>query len=253
MMEVRLRCLFVLSVCCLLVACSEEPKKEYKEPDWDRLTRADRDRPTAVAAPSEASATAPPAAPATTGNIPPRIVEVTTTVEKSVRQGAITVHAVAADADGDAVEFRYQWLINGEESPFLQESILAANSYAKGDQVQVRVIPFDGSEEGRPYLSPPLQRPNVPPVITSQPPMSFQAQVYTYQIEASDPDDSNELSYSLNDPPAGMTVSDGGLISWPLADVEPGDYKIAIVVTDPDGDKATQEFSLALEKTRSAE
>lgn len=234
----------LLAAISLLAACSEEPKKEYKEPDWDRLTSADRNRAAATATGPGASAS-----PAAAGNSPPRIVEVTTTVEKSVRQGAITVHAAAEDADGDPVEFRYQWLINGEEDPFLQESTLPADSYAKGDRIRVRVTPFDGQAEGKAYLSPPLATPNAAPLITSQPPLSFQAQVYTYQVEASDPD-STELTYRLNDPPAGMTVSAGGLISWPLAEVEPGEYKIAIVVADPEGDTATQEFSLTLEKSR---
>lgn len=236
----------LLAGLCFLAACSEEPKQTYKEPDWDRLTSADRN--TSRSSPSADEAVVPDGsvAPAST-NTPPSILEVTTTVEKSVRQGAITATAVAEDADGDPVELRYQWLINGDEDPFLHEATLPADSYAKNDQVRVRIVPFDGQVAGKSYLSPPLETPNVAPVITSQPPLSFQAHEYTYQVEAADPDDA-QLSFALEDPPAGMTISAEGLINWPLTDVAPGDYVISITATDPEGNMAKQAFTLTLDK-----
>jgi hypothetical protein len=185
----------------------------------------------------------------TIGNTPPRVTEVTATADQAFTHGDLTVSAVGEDIDGDPVEFRYQWVINGEEDTFLTEPTLPAASYAEGDTVQIRIVPYDGFDEGAPYESAVLAVPNAPPVITSQPPLTFEALEYSYQVAASDPDDT-ELAFSLNDPPAGMSISPDGLISWPLAKVAAGQYKISIVVTDPEGDTASQEFTLTLDKKR---
>lgn len=326
-MHVLLRFCLAVVAFSLLAACSEEPKQEYKEPDWDRLTKAEKDEPAqpVSVAPTNApqpTITAPlrsesvggvtvavrpekpidegclravvkgqPGRPVfqwfvnrvqvpqqtggrlcsdkfqrgdevtvqigtqdigasttvTIGNTPPRVIEVSATAEQAFQHGDITMSAIGADVDGDDVEFLYQWIINGTEEPFLNEATLKAENYAKGDQVQVRITPYDGFDEGKPYESAVLAVPNAPPVITSKPPQNFEAHVYSYQVEASDPDDA-ELTYSLTDPPAGMSISGSGLVHWDLTEVDPGDYKISIVVTDPDGDTATQEFTLALSK-----
>ncbi len=331
-MHLLQRFCLVLAAISLLAACSEEPKQEYKEPDWDRLTKAVKDEPTPAAAPTSAAASpttasqptavAPirsesqggvtislrpdqpsdegciramvkgkPGRPAfqwfvnrnivsdnpggklcsdkfqrgdevtvqvgtndagasttvTIGNTPPRVIEVTATAQQAFEHGDITMSAVGADVDGDEVEFLYQWFINGEEESFLTQPTLPAASYAEGDQIQVRITPYDGFDEGKPYESAVLAIPNAPPVITSQPSQNFEAHNYSYQVEASDPDDA-ELTFSLTDPPNGMNISASGLINWPLAEIDPGNYKISIVVTDPDGDTATQEFTLALSK-----
>ncbi len=322
-------CLTLVAI-SLLVACSEEPKQEYKEPDWDRLTKAEKDEPAPAAVPQtttvspadQPTAAAPvrsesqggvtislrpdrpdddgciramvqgqPGRPVfqwfvngvqvpqqiggrlcsdkfqrgdevtvqvgtvdvgasstvTIGNTPPRVIEVSATAQQAFEHGDITMSAIGADADGDDVEFLYQWIINGEEEAFLNEATLKAENYAQGDQIQVRITPYDGFDEGKPYESAVLSVPNAPPVITSRPPQNFEAQVYNYQVEASDPDDA-ELIFSLTDPPSGMSISSTGLLNWPLTEVEPGEYKISIVVTDSGGDTTTQEFTLALSK-----
>ena len=61
------------------------------------------------------------------------------------------------------------------------------------------------------------------------------------------PDSSDIVSDILDEAPEGMSIDEnGGLISWPLHDVTPGEYIIAIVVTDPDGAETAQEYSLTL-------
>ena len=182
----------------------------------------------------------------TIDNAPPRVTDISSTPDQVFAGKTVSVIPVAEDVDGDEVEFRYQWLVNGEAKPLLEESSLPGDAFTKGDTIQLLITPTDGFDDGEVYQSFAMTIPNAPPVITSQPPQSFEAHEYSYQVEASDPDDS-ELSFSLNDPPAGMSISASGLISWPLAEVEPGDYKLSIVVTDPDGDTATQEFTLTLQ------
>ncbi len=185
----------------------------------------------------------------TIGNTPPRILEVSATSDQVLRHGPITVSAVADDLDGDLVEFRYQWLINGEEDHFSTEATLPAENYAQGDRIKVKIVPFDGIDEGTIYESAELTVNNAPPVITSRPPVNFEAWEYLYQVEASDPD-GQELAYTLQEAPEGMTISDAGLISWDLAEVAAGTYRIEIAVEDADSATAHQKYTLNLGERR---
>lgn len=328
LMHIWRRCFLVLVGVLLLAACSDEPKKEYKEVDWDRLTKAVKDEPAIPKQTPESADIAPavsepdpgesqggvtisllperpdagscmraivqgrPGRPVfqwfvngeqvpeqigsrlcgdffrrgdqvtvqvgtsdvgastsvTIGNALPRVVQVDATAQQAFSHGDITVTATGEDLDGDPVEFRYQWIINGEPDTFQTTATLPAAGYAKGDSIQFRITPYDGFDEGTPYESKVLEIGNAAPVITSKPPRQFEAAEYSYQVEAQDPD-GTKLNFSLSDPPAGMTISADGLVTWPLSYVAPGTYKISIVVADSDGDTTTQEYTLTLSKT----
>jgi hypothetical protein len=112
--------------------------------------------------------------------------------------------------------------------------------------LQVRITPFDGLDEGPLYQSYVMPVPNAPPRITSLPPPSFEVLEYQYRAKASDPD-GDQLAYQLATAPPGMTIDrTSGLISWPLTGVQPGVYPMKIVVNDPEGAAAFQEFALTL-------
>ena len=84
------------------------------------------------------------------------------------------------------------------------------------------------------------------PQITSAPPQGITSLDYIYQVEVSDPDDS-EFTYRLDAAPEGMAIDESsGLIQWSLVDVSPGDYTIAIVIADLEGAEAAQEYTLSL-------
>jgi hypothetical protein len=78
------------------------------------------------------------------------------------------------------------------------------------------------------------------------PPQGITSLNYRYQVIVNDPDD-NQLAYSLIDAPEGMLIDENsGLIEWSLANVPPGDYTIAIKVSDLEGAEAVQEYRLSL-------
>ncbi|MHB8707580.1 MAG: Ig domain-containing protein [Desulfuromonadales bacterium] len=182
----------------------------------------------------------------TIANSPPKITGISATPEQVFADSNIKVVPVAEDKDGDPVEFRYQWLVNGEANPFLTEDTLAGDHFNKGDVLQIKITPFDGFEEGPVYESFTMTIPNAPPLIDSQPPQQFEALEYSYQVKASDAD-GDRLVYTLAKSPQGMTIDPGtGLISWPLTGVNPAAYPLKIVVSDPDGAEAFQEFTLTL-------
>ena len=180
------------------------------------------------------------------GNSLPKVVDISSTPEEIFAGSDISVSPVAEDADGDDVSFTYQWLVNGEADPILTEATLPGSSFSKGDTVQVLIVPNDFYEDGPTYESYAQSVPNAAPQITSQPPAGISSLDYRYQVEVSDPDD-NKFTYRLDEAPEGMTIDENsGLIKWSLLDVTPGDYTIAIIVTDPEGAEVAQEYSLTL-------
>ena len=158
----------------------------------------------------------------------------------------IFVSPVAEDVDGDQVDFSYQWLINGEADPLLTEATLPGNKYTRGDTVQVLIVPNDFFNDGATYESYVQPIPNATPQITSQPPQEIDSLAYRYQVVVNDTDDST-FNYRLEEAPEGMLIdASTGLIEWDLSEVQPGDYTIAIIVTDSVGAETAQEYKLVL-------
>lgn len=182
----------------------------------------------------------------TIGNTPPKVTDISATPNQVFAGQPLTAMPVAEDADGDSVDFSYQWLINGDADPMLTDATLPGDRFTKGDTVQVLIVPRDFFGNGPTYESYAQKIPNAAPRITSQPPQSITSLDYLYQVEVEDPDD-KQFIYSLAEAPQGMSIDeDSGLIKWALAGVAHGDYTIAIIVTDPEGAEAAQEYILTL-------
>jgi len=182
----------------------------------------------------------------TIGNSLPRVVDISSTPVEIYKGTDITVVPVAEDADGDSVDFTYQWLINGEADPVLTQATIPGDKFTKGDTIQVLIVPNDFFEDGPTYESYAQLVPNAPPRIVSSPPQGIASMDYSYQVEVSDPDDSI-FTFRLDEAPEGMSIDENsGLIQWSLADVAPGDYTIAIIAADLEGVETAQEYSLSL-------
>jgi hypothetical protein len=92
------------------------------------------------------------------------------------------------------------------------------------------------------------------PVITSVPVTTATADLlYSYDVNAIDPDMGNTLIYSLSTKPAGMTINPvTGLILWrPTSDMEGADELVELKVTDSDSipAEATQSFTITVKPT----
>ncbi len=182
----------------------------------------------------------------TIGNALPRVSDISATPEQVLAGMSLTVIPIAEDADGDDVDFTYQWLVNGVDDPLWTEATLPGNSFTKGDTIQVLIVPNDFFDDGPTYESYAMQIPNAAPQVTSQPPQGIASLDYRYQVEVIDPDD-NQFTYRLDEAPDGMSIdATSGLIQWSLVDVTPGEYTVVIIVTDPDGAEGAQGYTLAL-------
>lgn len=97
------------------------------------------------------------------GNSPPRILSVPF-VNAEIHRGVdIRVMPEAIDDDGDAIDFRCEWMLNGEPLSWVDGPLLAGDQFQKGDRVKLTVFPFDGEDEGSPFKGLELEIPNAPP------------------------------------------------------------------------------------------
>ena len=87
----------------------------------------------------------------------------------------------------------------------------------------------------------------LPPQITSTPPGTVEpGQTYAYDVEATDPNE-DTLTYALTQSPAGMTISaTTGLIQWTPSSGDMGGHPVTVVVSDPTGLAATQDFCVVV-------
>lgn len=88
---------------------------------------------------------------------------------------------------------------------------------------------------------------NDPPLITSTPPTAATVgALYTYDVEAVDPD-LDVLTYSLTTAPAGMTINSAtGLIQWTPTIAQVGENDVEVEVSDGMGGLATQRFTVTV-------
>ncbi|MEW5936609.1 MAG: putative Ig domain-containing protein, partial [Candidatus Thermoplasmatota archaeon] len=76
---------------------------------------------------------------------------------------------------------------------------------------------------------------------------------YTYDVEASDIDLGDVLTYSLSTYPAGMTIdSVTGLITWTPTNTQVGNNSVVVIVSDGNGGTATQSFTITVVNTNDA-
>ncbi len=178
-------------------------------------------------------------------NSPPTVTSVTLRPEIIYRGVDITADPTGLDADGDYVRYNFRWFVNDTDVS-QTTPVLKGDQFKRGDRVAVKVTPYDNDDEGPPYLTKPIVIPNGPPRFVSSPPTEFQAENYTYQAIAEDPD-GDPLTYSLTSAPEGMTIdTKTGLITLPVKKEDAGTHNIEVMAQDPQGLKAVQKYSLTI-------
>ncbi len=158
----------------------------------------------------------------------------------------VTVEVVGYDADGDDIGYNSTWFVNGNEQVTVLSNRLEGLQFARGDEISVEVVPYDAEGDGELYAPLPVTVPNGPPSFVSLPSLSFTAEMYTYQAEAIDPD-GDELTYSLNAGPDGMSISQDGLVTWKIGRTGVGTHEVELIATDSEGAEAFQRYELAIE------
>jgi hypothetical protein len=182
-----------------------------------------------------------------TGNQPPVmlgvVLEPLGTV--SVNQD-IAANPKARDPDGDDLQFRYAWTVNGDRVGG-DDAVLPKEEFKRGDEIALRVVADDGSDESEPLQSDSFRVANAPPTIASVPGGFDGDGSFRYQVAASDPDGDRRLRYRLLEAPPGMAMDLlYGMLTWTPAESQAGSHPVVVEVDDMAGGKATQSFEVSV-------
>lgn len=153
----------------------------------------------------------------------------------------------AIDPDGDPVEYRYAWMVNGR--PVLERGPrLEAKRFRRGDEIRVRVTASDGEGDSAELVSAPIRVGNAPPQIDSFPSGVDADGTFHYVVESRDPDGDRSLRYRLAKGPEGMSVdSISGRVHWTPGSQQTGSFDVEVVVEDLQGGSTSQRFNLRVE------
>ena len=163
---------------------------------------------------------------------------------------AYTYDLQASDPNGDALTYS---LTVAPDGMTIDESTGLIEWTPTSEQLGIQAVTVSvadgrgGVVEQRYSVNVASDVPNQPPQITSRPAFGATAgQDYTYQLEATDPENLT-IRYQLLEGPAGMTVDEAtGLLTWAPALADVGSYQVKVVALDPLDLGATQTFTLTV-------
>ncbi|MFQ5416290.1 MAG: putative Ig domain-containing protein [Myxococcota bacterium] len=152
----------------------------------------------------------------------------------------------ASDRDGDEIEYRYRWRVNGEEVGD-EGPILASRYFERGDQIELTATATDGQDFSAPLASEPFPVVNAPPAIVSTPGGIGDDGVFRYAVRAEDPDNDRMFRFRLLEAPAGMKIDVvTGELSWSPSDDQVGEHPVTIEVGDRNGGVGIQSFAVRI-------
>jgi hypothetical protein len=132
----------------------------------------------------------------------------------------VTAAPQAMDADGDALDYEFEWILNGRKVRGEDQAVFNTERLKRGDRLQARVRVSDGDE------------------------WSPVAESMTLTL-ANDPDGDRSLRFRLLEGPAGMTVdSVTGRLSWRPGPDEVGTHAVEVAVADAEGAESAMRFEL---------
>lgn len=180
------------------------------------------------------------------GNRPPTLKGVALAPSGDVRAGdTLTVQPVADDPDGDAVEFRVRWLVNGQQAG--EGLSFATDDLTRGDRVVAEVVAADRGSETRPVRSELVEIGNTPPRITALPSRRVDEGTFVYDFEAEDPDGDRNLRFWLDQAPDGMRIDAiSGQMRWTPREDQIGTHPVEVGVKDGSGEGTTFVFEVTV-------
>lgn len=156
----------------------------------------------------------------------------------------VVVRPEAMDPDGDPIEFRYTWKVNGSLLA-VDGNTLPASRFGRDDTVSVRVVASDGVDESNVIQSPPIPVANAAPRIVSQPLGGLDGGEFRYAVQVEDPDGDITLNFLLVEGPRGMSIDYlTGHVQWVPTAEQRGRFPVEIAVDDTRGGRTVQRFQV---------
>ena len=124
--------------------------------------------------------------------------------------GQDVLKVLIQDKPPEGISWVYEWSKNNEP---LGKGETVRGSFKRGDNVSVKILPFDGENYGAAKLLTTEIKNSVPRVTEGQS-ATFNDKNLTYQIKATDPD-GDTLTYSLVEATPGVNIDQkSGVITW---------------------------------------
>ncbi len=132
------------------------------------------------------------------------------------------------DKAGEGITWVYEWTKNNQ--PFGRGD--STKDFKRGDNVAVKIMPFDGEKYGNPKVLT-TEIKNTTPRVVEDKAATFDGKQLSYQVKAADAD-GDSLTYSLVEGPQGITIdAKSGVITWP--NVPENQQKLDLKVKISDG------------------
>jgi hypothetical protein len=180
------------------------------------------------------------------GNLPPVASEVKISPLPLLVGEEATASASGADPDGDSIQWRYEWILNGQTVSDVDGPVFPGDRIHRDDRLRVIATPDDGSTSGTSTESAEATVGNRPPRIVSVPPQVPKNSQLNYSVRAEDPD-GDPVSLKLDgNVPQGVVLSPSGVLTADLANIRPGRYEIHVVATDPQGASDVQVLDITV-------
>ncbi len=124
--------------------------------------------------------------------------------------GQDVLKVLIQDKPPEGITWIYEWSKNNEP---LGKGETVRGSFKRGDNVTVKMLPFDGENYGAAKLLT-TEIKNTVPRVTEGQSATFNDKNLTYQLKATDPD-GDTLTYSLIEAPPGVNIDQkSGVITW---------------------------------------
>jgi hypothetical protein len=182
------------------------------------------------------------------GNTPPLIRAFYLAPDGEIAPGQeVTAAPQAEDADGDALEYEFAWLLNGQPVRGADKALFDTSQLKRGDRLQAHVRVSDGEAWSPVAESMTLTLANRAPRFAALPPIDTAGGAFRVGLEAEDPDGDRSLRFRLLEGPQGMTVDPvSGRVSWRPAPDALGTHPVEVAVADAFGAESAMRFELTV-------
>jgi hypothetical protein len=166
----------------------------------------------------------------------------------------VTAAPQAMDADGDALDYEFEWILNGQSVRGADQAVFDTERLKRGDRLQALVRVSDGEEWSPVAESMTLTLANRAPVFLGAPDIQGTGGGVSTRLTAEDPDGDRSLRFRLLEGPAGMTVdSVTGRLTWRPGPDEVGTHAVEVAVADAQGAESAMRFELNVSGGAAAE
>ncbi len=183
----------------------------------------------------------------TNSNNPPNIFSTPET--GATEEVQYTYDADATDLDGDTLTYSLSTYPIGMTIDNASGLIIwtPTNDQVGDNNVVVLVFDGNGGTDTQSFTITVANANDAPTIISTPITTATEDELYVYDVDATDVDEGDILTYSLTAHPTGMMIhATTGVISWTPANAQVGTNSVTVVVSDENGSTATQPFTITV-------